>query len=225
MSVFTYYAIGATLAGMVNLEYTYDLTAHVVPNRALPLTGVNRKRAMSGKMRHSGAINGSLYLDVARRADLNAFMNAIFGGWETASVQKYMTLISEDGFYMPVLAYLEKPVFEIVNDVFVRPVEFGIAGAVVQSVTKTANYTVTTSDHFVKGDTTSGNVTLALPALAGVTPYVPYVFLKVASSNNLVLDPSSTEQVDGASTKTLTALYSRAVLVYDGTQWVTIQSE
>lgn len=219
---FTYYAIGSTLAGMVNIESTYGLTIHQLPGNLVPLVGKNRKRAASGNVRRSGAIDGALLLDVASRSNLNAFINAVFGGWNSASAQMYLSVLTTDGHYTSIRAYVEPPAFEAVNAANLKTIELPITGIAVQKLSKSANYTVTTADHMIEVDTTSGSVTLALPALSGVAQNVPYSFIKTVAANSLVLDGNSSETVDGASTKTLTAQYARVDLVYDGTQWVTI---
>lgn len=218
----TYFAIGASLSALVNIERTYNLTGHVLPSAFIPLTGLVRRRALSGRPRHDGAINGVLPIDLAERADLNTFMNGIFSGWTTPSVQMYMTLIDENGHYSPFLGYIEKPTYQIAPGGMLTGIEFALADLALQSVSKTSNYTVTASDRFIYGDSTSGSVTLTLPAAASVGAYTVFSFVKSVAANSLILDGDGSETIDGATTKTLTAVYSRADIISNGSAWVSI---
>lgn len=217
-----YFAIGSTLAGMVNME-TYTGTDNefaIALDAPIPLTGGVRRRTLSGVSRHDGWINATLYLPVCTRSGFNAFMNGVFGGFTTPSVARYMTLIDEEGYYTSFYGNIEKPTFRIVNSgEGVADVAFALADLSVQSVTKTSNYTVTTADHLIKADTTSGNITLTLPAISGVAQNVVYSAVKIASANTLTLDGNSSETIDGAATLALTVQYDRADLYYNGTEW------
>lgn len=218
----TYFAVGSTLANMVNLESTYGLFAHGFESAPIPLTGGVRRRSLAAVSRHDGWINGGLFIDYAARTDLNEFLYARFGYPASADAALYMTLIDEDGHYSPFLLRAEKPTFQVSNKALVRQIVFPLWNCVLQSATKTSNFTVTTSTRLLYADTTSGSVTFALPAVAGVNPYTVFSFVKTASANNMVLDPNSTEQIAGASTLTITAQYERADIYTDGSAWYRI---
>jgi hypothetical protein len=220
-----YFAIGTTLAGMVNME-TYtgaDNEFAVRLDAPIPLTGGVRRRTLAGLGRHDGWINGELLLPVCDSDGFDAFMYGVFGGWTTPSVARYMTLIDESGHYNSFYGYIDKPTFRRVNSgEAVADVLFPLTNLVFQSVTKTGNYTVTTADHLVYANTASGNITLTLPAVAGVAQNVVYSAVKTSGSNTLTLDGNSSETIDGAATLAVTANNARVDLVYNGSQWVTI---
>lgn len=219
----SYYAIGSTLAGMVNLHtyFTYPPKS-VRNNQPVPLAGGVRRRALSGKLRASGWINSVLWFDYVPQSEYEAFIYAVFGGFTTASVQRYFTLFDESGHYSSFYGYIERPSVAWETDKALTTVAFPLSKLILQSVTKTANYTVTTADHLVYADTTGGNITLTLPALAGVTQNVVYSFQKTAAANTLTLDADGSETIDGAATLALTAQHARVDLVSNGSQWLTI---
>ena len=158
-------------------------------------------------------------MDVAARADLNEFLYARFGYPASADAALYMTLIDEDGHYSPFLLRAEKPTFQVSNKALVRQIVFPLWNCVLQSATKTANFTVTTSTRLLYADTASGSITFALPAVAGVNANTVFSFVKTASANNMVLDPSGSETIENASTLTVTAQYERVDVYTDGSAW------
>lgn len=81
------------------------------------------------------------------------------------------------------------------------------------SVTEAAIYTV---------DSSGGAVTMNLPAAASSTNAAFIVFHKTAG-NNLVIDPNSTELINGASTKTSGTANQAAIIFCNGTAWYSLQ--
>lgn len=218
----TYFAIGSAANTMSNIERAYGLVPNVLPSARIPLTGVQVRRSLSGKGRADGWINGTLLVDFCTQAELDAFMLAALGGYTTPSAYRYFTLIDEQGKYSPFAGYIDKPTFSVASGGNPRGLSFPLTNLVLQSVTKTSNYTVTTSDHLVYGDTTSGSVTLTLPQVSTVNIGVAFSFVKTASANSLILDPYSSEQIQNGSTYTLTAQYERVDIVRDGSSWTII---
>ncbi len=218
----TYFSIGSTLAGLTNIESTYGLIANVLPDARIPLTGGIRRRSLAGVSRADGFINGVLRVDFAAQSELDSFVYAIFGGYTTVSAAKYMSLIDETGHYSSFYGYIDKPSSSVVSGGYLRNIEFQLAALTLQTVTKTSNYTVTTADHLVYANTSSGNITLTLPAVAGVAQNVVYSAVRTSGSNTLTLDGNASETIDGAATLAVTANNARVDLVYNGSQWVTI---
>jgi hypothetical protein len=96
----------------------------------------------------------------------------------------------------------------------------GILGGLfsgVPTATKSADYTVLTTDRGTLFDCTS-NLTLSLPAAA--TAAASFSFIAKANGASVIIDPSSTELIDGASTVTLTTGQA-ALVVCTGTAWKT----
>lgn len=218
----TYFAIAAngTLASLVNVTTLTEFDPTILPEYLTPLTGKVRRKTYSGVMRHDGYIDSVLFFNLMRVSYYRTFMNTVFGGFNVASKAVALTLLTEDGYYTPFLGRVEKPTFAYANEAWLKNVRFPLSNLIKQAVSKSANYTVTTSDRLINVDTSGGNVTLTLPALSGVTVNTVYSFVKSASaSNNLVIDPNSSELIEGASTYTLTALYSRIDVYSDGSQW------
>lgn len=97
-------------------------------------------------------------------------------------------------------------------------VKWANANGLVPTVTKTASYTATTDDHTIRCDTTSGNITISLPAAAGNAGRI-FVIKKVAAANTVTIDPSGAETIDGSSTATLTSNYEHTTIQCTGTGW------
>jgi hypothetical protein len=97
-------------------------------------------------------------------------------------------------------------------------------GLVRGTVAKTGNYTLTVNDYTVEFDSTSGALTAALPAAATVKGRV-FVIKKVVALNTVIIDPNSTETIDGAATLTLTDNGQAAVVQSNGTEWKVLSSE
>lgn len=92
-------------------------------------------------------------------------------------------------------------------------------GALLPVTSKTANYTATDSDYFIKVDSTSGAVTITLPAASGRTGKVLVIKKIDASANNVVVDGNASETIDGATTLTWNTQYASYSIFCDGTGW------
>ncbi len=85
--------------------------------------------------------------------------------------------------------------------------------------TKTAAYTLTATDSVILADATSAAFSVTLPSAAGITGR-QYTIKRVnSSSNNVGIGTTSSQLIDGVSTKTLGAQNSAATLVSDGANW------
>lgn len=89
------------------------------------------------------------------------------------------------------------------------------AGVIVSA--KTGNYTITTSDSIILGDTTSGNVTITLPTAVGSTKM--YTIKKIIAANTLNIATTSAQTVDGSTTIAITAQYESISVVSDNANW------
>ena len=87
---------------------------------------------------------------------------------------------------------------------------------------KTATYTITTSDNVVLADATSAAYDIALPSAASASGY-EFTVKKIDSSGNAVtVNPNSTELIDGASTYALSAQWKYVRFKSNGTAWYII---
>jgi hypothetical protein len=89
-------------------------------------------------------------------------------------------------------------------------------------LTKTANYTLLSSDFTILFDATGGNLTATLQAAASHAGRV-YIIKKIdASGNTVTIDANGSETIDGATTNVLSAQWQTVRIQSDGTAWYVI---
>jgi hypothetical protein len=71
----------------------------------------------------------------------------------------------------------------------------------------------------ILGDTTSGTITMSLPAAATAGNGFQVSFKKIIAANSFIIDADGAELIDGAANYTITKQYQGAVLVCSGTGW------
>lgn len=221
----TYFALGTTLANMVNVETWVEIPAHVLEEGVAALSGPVRTQLMDGSIRRDGIIPHAWRFDFESLAQFRTLIYQVTGAFFTAqSRQVYISTIDETGYYSPFLCTVEKPYPQehFRMQWWVKDIIVPFHDLALQSVTKTADYTVTTTDRLVYADTTSGNITLTLPAANTVTANTVYAFQKTAAANTLTLDANGSETIDSAATVALTALHSRYDLISNGSSWTSI---
>ena len=106
----TRFAIGTTLANMVNVEVNYltrDLL-NVPPEGRVPFVGSVGKRP-NGILKRDGFKNGQWVLDVTEQEAFNAFLLSIFGSYTLNSKKMYVSTIDESGHYSPFYVNFERP--------------------------------------------------------------------------------------------------------------------
>lgn len=91
-------------------------------------------------------------------------------------------------------------------------------------VTKTANYTAATNDHNILVDATSGVVQITLPTAATLAgqEYLIKDWKGQAATHNITIATTSSQTIDGASTKVISANYGSVRVVSDGANWAVI---
>jgi hypothetical protein len=90
---------------------------------------------------------------------------------------------------------------------------------------KTGDYTVLTSDNMTlfEASTSGGDITFTLPSLSSATDSFLLAFKKTHSSNSMILDGNSSENIDGATTRTYTADDSHVIIWSNGTDnWIVV---
>jgi hypothetical protein len=92
--------------------------------------------------------------------------------------------------------------------------------------TKTAAYTVTTSDTALLGDATTAAFTLTMMAANAVKAGRRFIFKKIDNSVNAVtVAATGTDKIDGAASLALAMRYQAVELMSDGSSnWVIIAS-
>lgn len=103
------------------------------------------------------------------------------------------------------------------------------AAAFLNTVTKTANYTITEADvcSLIKADTTAGNITITLPQISTLTAsFEVQVNKSTGDANTVTVTRSGTDTINGLNTYALSAQYQCVWLVADlvANVWTAITS-
>ena len=97
-----------------------------------------------------------------------------------------------------------------------------ITGAAFSYVAKTAAYTVTATDYTVAANASTGALSITLPTSVGITGKV-YVVKKMDSTANVVtVATTSSQTIDGATTRALSLQYDAISVQADGANWIVI---
>lgn len=95
-----------------------------------------------------------------------------------------------------------------------------VAGPIATAITtKTANYSISSTDSVVLCDATGGSLTVTLPSAAGISGRQYSIKRTSSGANTVTLATQSGETIDGAATRSLAAQYQSATVVSDGTNW------
>lgn len=84
--------------------------------------------------------------------------------------------------------------------------------------TKTANYTLTSLDKMILGDTTAGDRTMTLPTAVGRIGQ-GFTIKKIASANTLTVATTSSQTVDGSTTLSVTVDNTALSVISDNSNW------
>ena len=95
-------------------------------------------------------------------------------------------------------------------------------GLSVGLATKTANYTLLTSDKTILADATSGVLTMTLPTAVGFTGKIFTVKRINSGVNTVGIATTSSQTIDGSTTYTLSLQYSALTVQSDGANWFII---
>ena len=89
----------------------------------------------------------------------------------------------------------------------------------IETVTGTSD-TLDDTNHvvLVDDDTAGSTVTITLPTVSGNTGLI-YHIKKLGTTANVIVDGASSEQIDGATTATLTAQYESITIICNGSFW------
>jgi hypothetical protein len=92
--------------------------------------------------------------------------------------------------------------------------------------TVTTNYTMSTgADCMVLADATSGVVTVTLPSAGGANSSAIYMVKRTSSAaNNVTVATTSSQTIDGATTKTLGSQYATIMVQSNGSNWFIIST-
>ncbi len=79
-------------------------------------------------------------------------------------------------------------------------------------------YTALSTEHLYTCDTSSGNITINLPAVSGLNGH-QYMFIKTSSASTLVVDPNAAETINTSAIQSRTSVHSSFTIIGDGTTW------
>jgi hypothetical protein len=85
--------------------------------------------------------------------------------------------------------------------------------------TKTANYTLASSDGTILADASSGAITMTLPSAASAVERIFTIKKKDITANIVTVDADASELIDGATTYTLSTQYEAIKIQSDGSAW------
>jgi len=87
--------------------------------------------------------------------------------------------------------------------------------------TRTADYSMTSSDRVILVDTSSssGNITITLPATPADCANVEYIIKKTTTAHAVIIDTAALETIDGDASVSISTQWDVRRLSTDGTNW------
>ena len=86
----------------------------------------------------------------------------------------------------------------------------------------TANYNISSADHFVGVDTTGGPITLTLPSTSNAPSGKIYIIKDEggnAATNNIVINTADSAKIDNLDAVSLVSNYGAISIYYNGSDW------
>lgn len=213
-----YYAVasGHDATTLTRFTTLYRLPPTVINGgQPVPTLGPVRRVALSGRTTFNGNLTALLYWGPAYKTGFADIIAATLGSLYQTDKAVTLVLRNEAWEWMTYNAYLSKPQvgenfeYRLGGNVSGLGIPVNILAPTV--ATFTSNTTLTSSQRHVRGDTSSGNVTLTLPAASGTTN-VMFHIRKTSASNTLTVQ-------GGAINEALTALDATLMAYSDGANW------
>ena len=220
---FTYtgaYNFGMTLAGDTNVTYptsgTLATTSQLTQSNIVGLTTASAP-TFAGLTLTEGTVTTDTPINITQTWNASLAFNAfILNVTDTASLTASKLMDLQVGGVSK---------FSVAkNGTVIAKGNFSESGSMTTGVTaKTANYTVTSSDHYVLMNSTGGARTITLPSSVGLAgiEYILKDYAGTAATNNITITTTSSQTIDGATTKVLNTAYGVLRVVSDGTNWAT----
>lgn len=98
-------------------------------------------------------------------------------------------------------------------------VQWATASTLLSVVSKTANYTATTSDDVILCSASGGAFTITLYAASGNSGRRLTIKKTDSSNNAITIDGNASETIDGTTTKTIASQYTSLTILCDGSNW------
>lgn len=223
-------AAGTTLSALTNIETLCGVFASTFPNQIVEVRGQNRLVTLDKSIHRYGSVGSvRLRFNASEWRSKDRLEAALFGSnypLLTTSATICISTYDRNGWISPFICIAEQPYITaeggdgaaLVGGTYLT-FDLPIHDPVLQTVIKSSNATITASERLVLGDTTSGSITLTLPAAASVTAYTVFGFVKRSSANTLILDANGSETINGETTYALTALNERVDIYSTGSKW------
>lgn len=93
---------------------------------------------------------------------------------------------------------------------------------ILATATKTTNHTLTANDTVILGDASGGNVVITMPLASIASGYRFCIKKTDSSANNVIIDRSGSDTIDGSNSATITVQYASVTVVSDGSNWYII---
>ena len=88
--------------------------------------------------------------------------------------------------------------------------------------TKTADYSMTSSDRVILVETSSVNITITLPDTPADCANVEYIIKKTTAAHTVVIDTAASETIDGGASVSISTQWDVRRLATDGTNWFVV---
>jgi hypothetical protein len=201
------------VAGELLLNATINQTGTAGSTNLL----INRTETVLGSGAHNFAdfqVGGSSRFSVSNTGNLTASGTGTFTGAVVLGVKTIATL--------PSAASSSGHRYQVSDDsnriYYSNGTVWRVEGETITLSTKTANYTLLVSDYYIRGDSTSANITLTLPTAVGSTGK-QFIIKKINAANTVTIATTASQTIDGATSIIISAQYASATLVSNGTGW------
>lgn len=228
IDVIDFFSIGTSLATMKNIQTLIEVPPTYIDTGRIPLVGAVERRVGTGRMRADGFIQTpGIQFDKLTRDEYRTLLLYIFGDYYTKSVRRFVSWVDDLGFYTPFYGWIDRPTgLKDFTPHRLRPTTFPLRDLIMQSTSKSGNYTVVPGDNLIFVDTTGGDVTLTLEDAADFEPGVAYRFIKTVAANDLIVDADGSQTIDGATTITVENANEQVQLVSNGVDaWQSVSDE
>ena len=101
----------------------------------------------------------------------------------------------------------------------ILPVANGGTGNSGPNATKTANYTLTSTDNLILADATGGAITMTLPTAVGVTGRIYQIKRINSGANAVTIATTAAQTIDGDTTQVLVVQNVNLSLISDSANW------
>lgn len=227
MMTISYFAFATTLAGLTNVETVIGYPPQVLESGRIPRLRPTKTRGLDSSVVRNGKINVPLRLDALTEEERIALNTFLFASQTVAGKQLYASAIDEFRFFSPFAVYVDRPYegqdYRLVSGgAWVRDLVLPCSNWTLQSLDKSADYTITTADHYIVTDNSGGDVTLTFGALSGFNSDVVYSVEVETAGNDTIVKAAAGD--GGATIATLSAAGARCDIAKIDGAWRVVRT-